>query len=221
VFFTISRSKLPGYILPAVPAIGLMVSRSAVFLTQTRPRSFGLASLSAAVLFVGVFVAMRAYDMRMLKNLVTFAPLIGLILIALATANGLIGIFFMFSRRDAALVAGILPILLAFPAADVILPFTPVSILSARYLAYQLQANHVPLRDLRVAGIQRNTLYGLNFYLRADLQEWDRDRSRESYVLATGRLPCSEIPEAMTCSDLWGQIDKIDDFELLHLTPRR
>jgi hypothetical protein len=79
----------------------------------------------------------------------------------------------------------------------------------------------VPLRDLRVAGIQRNTLYGLNFYLRADLQEWDRDRSRESYVLATGRLPCSEIPEAMTCSDLWGQIDKIDDFELLHLTPRR
>jgi len=221
VFFTISRSKLPGYILPALPAIGLIVSRSAVSLAPTRPRSFGLASVSAAVLFAAAFVAMRGYDQRLLKNLIAFAPLIGLILVALVIANALLGVFFLFSHRNAALVAGILPILLVFPAADVILPFTPVSILSARYLAYQLEANHVPLRDLRVAGIKRNTLYGLNFYLRTDLQEWDGDPSHETYVLATGRLPCSKIPEAVSCSDLWGWIDKIDDFELLHLTPRR
>jgi hypothetical protein len=73
---------------------------------------------------------------------------------------------------------------------------------------------------LRVAGIRRSTLYGLNFYLRTDLQEWDHDPTQDAYVLATGRLPCSNIPETMTCSDLWGAIDKIDDFELLHLTPK-
>jgi hypothetical protein len=164
---------------------------------------------------------MRVYDERVLKNLVTFAPLIGLILAALALANGLLGVFFLFSRRNAALVAGILPILLAFTAADVILPFTPVSILSARYLAYQLEADRVPLRDLRVAGIRRNVLYGLNFYLRTDLQEWDRDPSHESYVLATGRLPCSKILEDMACLNMWGEVHKIDDLELLHLTPKR
>ena len=142
-------------------------------------------------------------------------------LVAFALANCLLGVFFLFSRRSAALVAGILPILLAFAMVDEFLPFTPVSILSPRYLAYQLQANRVPLADLRVAGIRRSTLYGLNFYLRTDLQEWDHDSSRESYVLTTARLPCSKMPADLTCSSLWGEVDKIDDFELLHLTPKR
>jgi hypothetical protein len=146
---------------------------------------------------------------------------LGLILVAFALANCLLGVFFLFSRRSAALIAGILPILLAFDMLDEFLPFTPVSILSPRYLAYQLQANRVPLADLRVAGIRRSTLYGLNFYLLTDLQEWDHDPSRESYVLATGRLPCSKMPAELNCSDLWGEVDKIDDFELLHLTPKR
>jgi 4-amino-4-deoxy-L-arabinose transferase-like glycosyltransferase len=219
VFFTISRSKLPGYILPAIPAIGLLLARSATSLASTKHRSFGLASLAAAVLFAGL--AMKVTDERLFKNLIAFAPLFGLILVAFALANCLLGVFFLFSRRSAALVAGILPILLAFAMVDELLPFTPVSILSPRYLAYQLQANRVPLADLRVAGIRRSTLYGLNFYLRTNLREWDHDSSRESYVLATGRLPCSKMPADLTCSSLWGEVDKIDDFELLHLTPKR
>ena len=218
VFFTISRSKLPGYILPAIPAIALILSRSATSLAPAKHRSFGLASLAAAALFAGL--AMKVFDARILKNLIAFAPLFALLLGALALANFLLGIFFPFSRRNAALVAGILPILLLFALVDEILPFTPVSILSPRYLADQLRANHVPLAELRVAGIRRSTLYGLNFYLRTDLQEWDRDSAHEAYVLATGRLPCSKIPEYLNCSSLWGQIDKIDDLELLHITPK-
>jgi 4-amino-4-deoxy-L-arabinose transferase-like glycosyltransferase len=220
VFFTISRSKLPGYILPAVPAIGLLVCRVATSLASRKHRSFGLASLAAGLLFTGAFAVMHAYDERSLKSLVAFAVLFGLILLALALANLLLGIFSLLSCRNAALVLAVLPILLAFALVDEILPFTPASILSPRYLAYQLQANQVPLADLHVVGIRRSTLYGLNFYLRIDLQEWDRDPSHESYVLATGRLPCSKIPETMSCSDLWGAADKIDQLELLHLTPK-
>jgi hypothetical protein len=219
VFFTISRSKLPGYILPAIPAIALILSRLAASLESVKHRSFALASLAATALFGGL--AMKAFDERLLKNLIAFAPLFGLFLGALALANCLLGIFFLFSRRNIALVAGTLPILFLFALLDEILPFTPVSILSPRYLAYQLQANHVPSAELRVAGIKRSTLYGLNFYLRTDLQEWDRDPTHEGYVLATGRLPCSKIPEELNCSSLWGQIDKIDDLELLHITPKR
>jgi hypothetical protein len=109
---------------------------------------------------------------------------------------------------------------LLFAIVDEILPFTPTSILSPRYLAYQLQANRVPLADLRVAGVRRSTVYALNFYLRTDLQEWQGDPAQETYVLATGRLPCSKIPVELNCSSMWGLIGKIDDFELLHLTPK-
>jgi hypothetical protein len=211
---------LPGYILPAVPAIGLLVCRSAASLASGKHRSFGLVSLAAALLFTGAFGVTHA-DERLLKNLAAFALVFGLILLALALANFLLGIFSLLSRRSSALALAVLPILLAFALVDEILPFTPASILSPRYLAYQLQVDQVPLAALRVAGIRRSTLYGLNFYLRTDLQEWEHDPSRETYVLATGRLPCSKIPETMTCSDVWGAADKLDDFELLHLTPKR
>ena len=219
VFFTISRSKLPGYILPAIPAIALIVSHAATSLASAKHRSFGLASLSSAALFAGL--VMKSYDERLLKNLIAFAPLFGLLVGAFVLTNILLGIFFLFSRRNIALVASPLPILLLFAIVNEVLGFTPVSILSPRYLAYQLQANRVPLADLRVAGIRRGTVYGLNFYLRTDLQEWEHDPAHEAYVLATGRLPCSKIPAELNCSDLWGWIDKIDDFELLHLTPKR
>jgi 4-amino-4-deoxy-L-arabinose transferase-like glycosyltransferase len=217
VFFSFSRSKLPGYILPAVPAIALILSHSIATLASAKHRSFCLASLAAAALFAGL--AMKVYDERLLKNLVAFAPLFALVLGAFALANCLLGVLFLFSRRNIALLAGTLPILLLFALVDEILPFTPVSILSPRYLAYQLEANHVPLAELRVAGIRRSALYGLNFYLRTDLQEWERDSAQPSYVIATGRLPCSKIPENLNCSNLWGEIGKVDDFELLHLTP--
>jgi 4-amino-4-deoxy-L-arabinose transferase-like glycosyltransferase len=217
VFFTISRSKLPGYILPAVPAIALILSHTIASLASAKRRSPCLASLAAAALLAGL--AMKAYDERLLKNLVAFAPLFALVLGAFALANFLLGILLLFSRRNIALLAGTLPILLLFALVDEILPFTPVSILSPRYLAYQLEANQVPLAELRFAGIRRSTLYGLNFYLRTDLREWKRDPAQPSYVIATGRLPCSKIPEGLNCSNLWGEIDKVDDFELLHLTP--
>jgi 4-amino-4-deoxy-L-arabinose transferase-like glycosyltransferase len=218
VFFTISRSKLPGYILPAIPAIALTLSRAATSLASMKHRSFGLASIAAAALFAGL--ATKMYDERLLKNLIAFAALFALLLAAFALANCLLGIFLLFSRRSVALAAGTLPILLLFALVDEILPFTPASILSPRYLAYQLQANHVPLADLRVVGIRRTIVYGLNFYLRTDLQEWERDSVHESYVLATGRLPCSKVPAELNCSNLWGETDKIDDFELLYLTPK-
>jgi 4-amino-4-deoxy-L-arabinose transferase-like glycosyltransferase len=92
-FFAISRSKLPGYILPAVPAIGLLVCRLATSLASRKHRSFGLASLAAALLFTGAFAAMHFYDERLLKNLVAFNLLFGLILLALALANFLLGVF--------------------------------------------------------------------------------------------------------------------------------
>ena len=221
VFFTISRSKLPGYILPAVPPIALILSRSATSLALTKRRSFGLASLAMAALFASAFVELLKDDDRLLKTLVAFAPLFGLVLLFLALANLLLGILFIFSRRSAALAAVVLSLLLTFHLSDFFVSFTPISILSPRYVAYQIQVYQIPLAALRASNLRRATLYGLNFYLQTDLQEWDRDPSREVYVLAAGSLPCSKTPEEMTCSDLWGAIDKTDNFELLHLTPKR
>ncbi len=201
--------------------MALILSRSATSLALAKRRSFALASLAMAALFAGAFIALLKHDAQLLKTLIAFAPLFKLVLLVLAVANLFLGILYFFSWRSAALAAVVLSLLLAFPLSDFFVAFTPVSILSPRYLAYQIQAEAVPIAVLRVSKIRRSTLFGLNFYLRTDLQEWDRDPSREVYLLATGSLTCSKIPEEITCSDLWGEIDTAASFKLLHLTPKR
>jgi 4-amino-4-deoxy-L-arabinose transferase-like glycosyltransferase len=219
IFFTISRSKLPGYILPSVPPLALILSRSATSLAATKNRSFGLASLLAAALFGSAFfVVFKASD-HVLKNLVAFAPLIGLLFLFLAVANLLLGALVLFRRRGIGLAAVPLCLLLTFQISDFFIENTPLSILSPRYIAEQVQAEQVPLASLRVSKLKRATLYGVNFYLRANLQEWDGDPSREVYVLTDG-LHCSKKPAQMNCEDLWLEQERIDVFNLLHLTPK-
>ena len=61
VFFSISRSKLPGYILPAIPAIGVLLARSFVTLSDQKERSlrwllsaWAILTLPAALLLIGL-----------------------------------------------------------------------------------------------------------------------------------------------------------------------
>ena len=113
----------------------------------------------------------------------------------------------------------VLPFFLAFRALNSAAAYTPLSILSPRYAAYQVQAEQIPLEQLRFFKLRRATLYGLNFYLRSDLQEWDQNTAREVYVLTDG-LHCFMIPREMNCDDLWGGQERIDRFDVLHLTPK-
>jgi 4-amino-4-deoxy-L-arabinose transferase-like glycosyltransferase len=219
-FFTISRSKLPGYILPAVPPIALLLSRAATSLAPLKRRSFALAALTTGALFAGAFLVLLKGGDGILKHLIAFTVLFELLTAFLALANLWLGALFLFSRRSEALTGVVLSCLLTFRISELAVEFTPISMLSPRYLAYQLQAEQVPLGALRTAHLRRATLYGLNFYLRTDMQEWDRDPSREVYVLTERPMSCSNAPTDMICSDKWGQVDSSDNFELLHLTPK-
>ena len=219
-FFTISKSKLPGYILPALPPIGLILARACTFLASVKRWSFALPSLASAALFAAIFVASLKNGDRMLRHLVAFAPLFSLILLLLTLSNLLLSVLSLVRHRSAAIVAAVLPFFAAFPIFDVLAPQTPLSIVSPAYIADQIRAEQIPLTSLRFTRLNPATLYGLNFYLRTDLQQWDRDSSREIYLLADGERPCSQLPQDITCSELWGWIEKTDKFELLHLTPR-
>jgi hypothetical protein len=156
-----------------------------------------------------------------LKRLAPFAPLIGLLLALFAATNLLLGIFLLFGRRSAAIIAAVVPFFAAFWLFDFLAGFTPLSIQSPRYLAIQIKSQQLPLGLLRAVKLNRATLYGLDFYLRADLQEWNGDTSREVYVLMpqNSPLPCVQ-QQGTDCSDLWEEPETIGDLQLLHLKRR-
>jgi len=217
-FFTISRSKLPGYILPAVPPMALLLAKCCTSLAAEKRWSLALSSLTFSATGAAAFVAIGKNPEHLLRNSVMFKPLVLLFLVLIVVAN----VFFALTvlrRRNTAILFAVLPFFLAFRAFDFAAESTPLSILSPRYIASQIQAEQIPLAELHFAQLKRATLYGVNFYLRSNLQEWDGDRAREVYLLTDG-MHCSIKPAEMNCDDLWGELERSHVFDVLHLTPK-
>lgn len=221
LFFTISRSKLPGYILPAIPAIGLLLARAITKFGAERRWSFFAASLVPGMALAVLFFALFSHDDQILKKAVVYAPAIELAVAALGAANILLAILFLFRRRNFAIVAGVIPVIFAMYMVDDALPFTPISTQSGRYLADQIRANEIPLDALRVANLKRAMLYGVNFYLHTDLHELNGTPRREVYVLTQGNTSCEKMPADVACEDVWQRPADADSVRLLHLTPKR
>jgi 4-amino-4-deoxy-L-arabinose transferase-like glycosyltransferase len=217
-FFTISRSKLPGYILPALPPIALLLARSCTLLANAKRWSLALSSLAFSALGAAAFVAILKNPEHLLRNSVMFKPLVLLFVVLIALSNVLFALLVL-RRRNTAILFAVLPFFLAFQVFEFAAESTPLSILSPRYIASQIQAEQIPLTMLHFAKLKRTTLYGVNFYLRTNLHEWDGDPAREVYVLTDG-LRCSMKPAEMNCEDLWGEQERTDVFDVLHLTPK-
>ena len=219
VFFTISRSKLPGYILPAIPAIGLLLARAIVKLGPTRRWSFALTSLVPGIALAVLFFELFSHNDQILKKAVAYTPAVELAIAAIGAANILLALLYLAPRRNLAMIAAVVPVLFAMFMVDDALPFTPISSQSARYLADQIRADEVPLAKLRVAVLKRSTRYGLNFYLHTDLPDLTRTLQSDVYLLTTARATCDKMPPEVKCEDMWQRTADSDGVTLLHLTP--
>jgi 4-amino-4-deoxy-L-arabinose transferase-like glycosyltransferase len=219
VFFTISRSKLPGYILPAIPAIGLLLARAIVKLGPTRRWSFALTSLVPGIALAVLFFELFSHNDQILKKAVAYTPAVEVAIAAIGAANILLALLYLAPRRNLAMIAAVVPVLFAMFMVDDALPFTPISSQSARYLADQIRADEVPLAKLRVAVLKRSTRYGLNFYLHTDLPDLTRTLHSDVYLLTTARATCDKMPPEVKCEDMWQRTTDSDGITLLHLTP--
>lgn len=159
VFFSISRSKLPGYILPAVPAAALL---TADYLHRTRTVSrlkLSLHSLLCAVLLVGALVAPFA----IVKQSPSPALQIGMSVVGAVIA---IMILLMVRREGVRALhfVTLVPTILA--VAFLLRPAAPV--LDRALSARTVQARMVELGagdgPVAVFHVRRDIAYGLNFY---------------------------------------------------------
>ena len=182
LFFSLSRSKLPGYILPAVPAGTLLVAeyvRRHVD-DEGRPSRWliGLHAIVAAMpLGPALAVAYLLEQHRLPWNHGTMIALaIALVMavgiaVALASKAGLRLLYFVTLVPTLFVVAALIKI--GAPVVD--------QTLSARTVARQLSAMESKQLPLAVLGVNRETEYGLAFY---------RNQTISRYEL--GQVPASE-----------------------------
>jgi len=187
LFFSVSKSKLPGYILPAFPAIGLLMSRDLSSLVERGLNGIRWLCLAVGLTLVGLGVA--AYHMRDRIPFVTDlrpAPTVVLFVLFLALTGAILGIRGLLrpGRVPLVLAAIVLPVFMTFGAENL---WELDEGLSARP-GTQSAMDHFPSTELASATtykLGRGLKFGLNFYLHRELAEWSPRVGRSSIIFTS------------------------------------
>lgn len=194
-FFSASYAKLPGYILPAIPAIGLLMARAFVGMRERHRASFRIAHFAAATGFLVIFAVMELRAGHHGFGSDKFTGAVAILILLLALANVMPGIFSVRSRfrSDELLAASaVAPILCVLLFANMFLVSFSRWDLSGRSIAQEVQRQRIPPSVLSVSGMNRGLQYGLSFYLHQEIKNWDTHSETGGYLL-TGAKDCEHI----------------------------
>jgi 4-amino-4-deoxy-L-arabinose transferase-like glycosyltransferase len=187
IFFTVSRSKLPGYVLPAIPAIGMLLAHDLNRRLRQSLTSARWACLEAALALVALGIAAEVKGgkipfvtcIRPVPTVMQFYSLMFLAGIAVA-------ILAARRRTQIALVAAAaaLPAFMIFGAGDLGeldggVSARPAVIGATRHLT---QADLDRATSFRM---KRGLAFGLNFYLHRELEEWSPTSADKTIIFTT------------------------------------
>jgi len=203
LFFSISKSKLPGYILPAMPPIGLLLARSCVRLAPEGERTFrwirvGFSFLGFPVAFIllwmGWFYAVSTIQSQKMISAAFILLLLGLANLLLANKVN--------RRTSLSLMAPscVIPVLILVSGLNALARpwLTPDP--SGKSLAQELRAANIPPEQTYVAAMRRGQQFSLSFYLHQEIQTWGPDQPKEGYLLRNSRNCGSFVKLPWTCS---------------------
>jgi 4-amino-4-deoxy-L-arabinose transferase-like glycosyltransferase len=178
MFFSISQSKLPGYILPAVPAGALLLAdylgRHLKREEDVTPAKW-LVALHAVLAGACIVPALFAGYVAMQHRLPRGQSMLGALAIGFVLAAGLA--FTLFSRAGLRMLrfVTLIPVVLAVAALLKIGSASLDQTLSSRPLARQIASVETYSLPLAVLGVRRETEYGLAFYRNQNVARYERD----------------------------------------------
>lgn len=184
IFFSFSESKLPGYILPAIPPLALLLGVALARLMRERGSwtRWIFATIGATWIVLGVTPALWMHRLPAGARLAIAHPV--WISAGVAIAGGIvIAILGSVRARDALLLSLAMVVLFVEMAGVGILPQIDPYI-SARWHAGFMHNDLHPDRIFRFE-LQRSWNYGLAFYFGRELPEWSPGDPAPALVLTT------------------------------------
>jgi 4-amino-4-deoxy-L-arabinose transferase-like glycosyltransferase len=203
LFFSFSQSKLPGYILPGMPALALVMSVSAASLMERSSKEGSLTCRWLGFTWIGLAAGGLAWLHRLPKPAAIDTGPQMIVCVVLAAAGG-IGIAILAQRRQRATMWASLALvsLLVEIAGIAILPKLD-PLYSARLVGTWLRDDRRPDR-LFVYKLPRAWQYGVAFYLGSPLPDW-QPRDPEAALLVT---TCEEFYELKNEGYFRGSLDE-------------
>jgi 4-amino-4-deoxy-L-arabinose transferase-like glycosyltransferase len=212
IFFSFSESKLPGYILPAIPPLALLC---AVALARTRFKSSSTDSArpdgpdrAKVALCVGsTWMALGVAAVIAMRRVPEEARMecgVAILLLAIIAFAGGLGVAALGWRRKREFVTlALLLVVLCTEIANVsVLPALDPYI-SARWHAQFLRNDAHPDR-IFVYQLPRAWNYGLAFYMRRELPEWSPSDPNPALVLTTSK----GLAQMRTLGRFEGELDE-------------
>jgi 4-amino-4-deoxy-L-arabinose transferase-like glycosyltransferase len=188
LFFSLSQSKLPGYILPAVPPAILLLARSFVRQIEQRAKGIRLAVASVGIVFpvVAGFVPVKLLQMFDSGQWLDPGPVHGAMLAIGASLLGLgFAVAFAVYRKwnGAITVVACTAVILLLVANHMVMPLVD-ALISVRPVATGLIGKvKVQPDEIAVYHLPRAYEYGLNYYFGKELPEWTPGNTSASIIL--------------------------------------
>ncbi len=199
LFFSISQSKLPGYILPAIPA-GMLLLAEYVrrhVADDVRPPAFAL--VLHAVIASAPIVAAMAVPLFIVYHRLLWTPLIGMgVLIAILLAAGIAVTLLSGLGLRILRFLTLIPVVLSVAAILKVAAPTVDERLTARPLAKEIGRVEQGLLPAAVFHVPRETEFGLGFYRNQNIYIYDRGEiPSQAHLLVTAEGELAHLPPSL------------------------
>jgi len=202
LFFSVSKSKLPGYILPAIPVIGILLARCLVGLAPMFLNYFRrlLALFGSIFAAAGILLYLFLGHTHTSPSTATASRNAALVLLMFAFANWVLAFHrTKFDSRTTSAACCVLPVLFLLGYVPKLLPgFVPYDP-SGKTLAADITSTHNPI-EMQVGPIPRGEYFSLNFYLHHELKEWDKTNPQAGHLLLRFKWCSSFVGPGWTCN---------------------
>ncbi|HET6143198.1 MAG TPA: glycosyltransferase family 39 protein [Candidatus Acidoferrales bacterium] len=191
VFFSLSQSKLPGYILPAIPPAVLLLAASVAKQVQQRTFKLSVLIVSTGLLFplglaIAVALSNRAVNVDALLRADMARSLLPALIAALILSALILGYALRGKRSEAIFIAaGTIALLILF-ANRLILPIADTIISSRPAALWMIQGHSVRAEDVAVYHVPRAYGYGLDYYFNTTVPNWTPENSSAKIVFCGG-----------------------------------
>ena len=186
LFFSVSQSKLPGYILPSIPPAIFLMARAIGMFQRLGLRTIPLAAALTGLILVSdalwVLISLTVTPTHSWPNELQISGMNVALYIAVAGLGGLLTIgLASYSRvREAQLLAVGAIVTILITAENSLLPKVD-SFVSPKLLAQQIRSSNQ--RAIYTLGMQRGWRYGLSFYLSREVSDLPESISEPALVV--------------------------------------
>jgi len=183
-FFSLSKSKLPGYILPAIPMFGFVTAKWLVLDVGNRKywKTLGLTIISLTPCTLLGVASIQVLTWQTFAQPKPFA-LAGIAIAILGLISTVTCAFL--KKRDGIVLSAVIVIVLFLASANPSFLLWIDSVVSPRPIARIVSANQKLARSVLSYRLGRGWQYGTNFYLRRQLQEWNGDLAQPVLALVS------------------------------------